>query len=271
MFLHHLHTQASFVSDLLIRPAFTSEASHFLFARRKSCEVRETRVSGCQPICRGSANLFALNEKIRPRQPDGIDVRYGDRYSQVLPFRVMKGFLCNCWLRCINSGCFPTSLEPATTIENLIRNRRVSFKYSRSYGPCVPGQTKLPRRFVLICQLEVPAQQHGRQRQPAQKCFKSGACGMFTLEQSDATQCNVEFRIQTTEQSHLRLAYLTLPTAAHDRDYASKSWAAPKAEANRVLAFARLHVIAIKGRLQQIAAIGKNIDVAHDLAPWVCG
>ena len=49
MFLHHLHTQTSFVSDLLIRPAFTGEASHFLLARRESCEVRETRVSGWRP------------------------------------------------------------------------------------------------------------------------------------------------------------------------------------------------------------------------------
>src|SRR5574338_717069 len=123
MFLHHLHTQASFVSDLLIRPAFTREASHFLLSRRKSCEVCESRVSRWRPICSGSANLFALNEKIRPREPDGVEVRDGDRNSQMVPFRVMKGFLCNCWLSCVNSGCFfPTSLEPATAIENLIRN-----------------------------------------------------------------------------------------------------------------------------------------------------
>ncbi len=168
MFLHHLHTQASFVSDLLIRAAFTGEASHFLLARRESYEVRESRVSGSRPICSGSANLFALNEKIRRRESDGVDVRDGDRYSQMVPFRVMKGFLRNCWLSCVNSGCFfPTSLEPATTIENLIRNRTFGFHYSRSYRSYPPGQTKLPRRFVLICQLEVPAQQHGRQRQPA--------------------------------------------------------------------------------------------------------
>ena len=130
MFLHHLHTQASFVSDLLIRPAFTGEASHFLLARRESCEVRESRVSGWRPICSGSAHLFALNEKIRRRESDGVDVRDGDRYSQMVPFRVMKGFLRNCWLSCVNSGCFfPTSLEPATTIKNLIRNRPFGFQF----------------------------------------------------------------------------------------------------------------------------------------------
>src|SRR5581483_123006 len=168
MFLHHLHTQTTFVSDLLISPAFTGEASHFLLARRESCEVRESRVSGWRPICSGNANLFALNEKIRPRESDGVDLRDGDRYSQMIPFRMMKGFLRNCWLSCVNSGCFfPTSLKPATTIENLIRNRPFGFQFSRSYRSHAPGHTKLPRGLVLICQLEVPTQQHGRQRQPA--------------------------------------------------------------------------------------------------------
>src|SRR4051794_12838050 len=197
-------------------------------------------------------------------------MRDAGRYLHMTPFWMMKRFLLNCWLSCIDSRrFFPTSLEPSTTIKNLIRNRRFCFHHSCSFRSLAPDQTKLPRCFVLICQLQVPAQQHGRQRQPAQKCFKSGAGRVFTLERSDATQRNVEFRIQATEQSHLRLACLTLPTAAHDRDYTSKSLPAPKAEADRVLAFARLHVIAVKGRPQQIGAIGKDIAVAHDLAPSV--
>lgn len=128
MFLHHLYTQASVVGNLLISAPFAGEACYFLLARGESCEMRETRVGPRARGCIGSAHLFALNEKIRVRESNGIEVRDADGHSQMVPFWMMKRFLPNCWLSCVDSRCFfPPSLEASATIEDLIRNWRFRF------------------------------------------------------------------------------------------------------------------------------------------------
>jgi len=67
---HHRQTQAGVISDLLVTPPIADKPRNFLFAPGESDKMRQTRAR--RPATRSSltAQVFALDKKMRLRHAD---------------------------------------------------------------------------------------------------------------------------------------------------------------------------------------------------------
>jgi hypothetical protein len=64
---HGRQTQADVIGNLLVTPPLADKSDNFLFSARKPDEMGQT--GACRPGTRGSltAQIFALDKKMRPR------------------------------------------------------------------------------------------------------------------------------------------------------------------------------------------------------------
>src|SRR5438874_50109 len=164
----------------------------------------------------------------------------------------------------------PFPLELATSLDNLSRHRFIGFGDGGQFRTHRPQIAKLARGFVLINQPEVPAQQHGRQWQSAQKAFERSPRGALTFEQPQPPQRRLKLRVETAEQFRLHRRKVTLLCGPHNYDDGEEPLALPKEQADGMGSLLGRHVFPIEIRSQHRAARGKDITVADkSAAAWM--
>src|SRR5438552_8655091 len=100
-----------------------------------------------------TAQIFALDKKMRPRYTSQLELLQVNRRSQVRPSLMMNLFFLAARLRCVGaSRARPVLFEDTALIQDLGRNRRPGFCHSRFLRPFFPHGREVARGPVLINQ-----------------------------------------------------------------------------------------------------------------------
>src|SRR5947207_15672887 len=98
-----------------------------------------------------TAQIFALDKKMRPRYTSQLELLQVNRRSQVRPSRMMHLFFFAAPLQCVGaSRARPLLFEHTASIQYLGRNRRPGFCHSRFLRPFFPNVAEVARRPGLV-------------------------------------------------------------------------------------------------------------------------
>ena len=124
MFFDHRQTQACRIGDLLVASPITNQSRHFLFTRSEPNEMRQTGIRDIGRVSSMTAQIFALDQKMRLGQISCAELFQANRRAEIGRSRMTDAFSLGKSRRSVRTlRARPLLFELSAAIQDLRRDR----------------------------------------------------------------------------------------------------------------------------------------------------